>query len=355
MVAVLLAALVFGVCESCEKDESGAIRTAVFELSAVGVEKELVTTVSDLLRIELTECKRYAVIDKGTMIETLGENLVAAGMSDAVTYSDSLGASLAVIGHMTQLGSKIIVSVSLINKWTKKTVFSDKFTSASVEDIDMVIKRLSDALCEMKKAKTSVTVETVTEEEAKPRRRRESYHTGGVTLGYLFPMFGSYGKTVEGEFLDEDSMGTVIVAMPGFNVLYLYETPYYMAEMDFRWHWKDHSFSMAVEFGGYRFLSLGDVAPFVGGGVGMCWGRIADSVSTTDYDYYSYTRVHSRDFNGLSVSPGGGVALFRTYDFHFLMSLKYNIVFDESFPNGFLFSFGITYKKSGGGGCCIGI
>jgi hypothetical protein len=129
-----------------------------------------------------------------------------------------------------------------------------------------------------------------------------------------------------------------------------------MAEMGFRRHWKGHySSSMALEFAGYRFLSLADFAPFVGVGVGMCWGSIADSVTITHYDYYSISRVYTRTFNGLSFSPGGGIVLFRTYDFHFLVGLKYNIVLAEGVPNGFLFSFGITYKKSGGGGCCIGI
>jgi TolB-like protein len=358
MVTFLLIALLLGRCENCEKDAMGAIKTAVFELSAIGVQQELATTISDLLRLELTECERYAVIGKGTMTETLGEDLVAVGMSEAVMYSDSLGASLAVIGQITVLGRKTIISVSLINKWTKETLFTDKFTSGSLEDIEIVIKRLADALCEMKKAKTSVTVETVTEEEARPRRRRSSYHTGGVMLGYLFPTFGTYGREVEGDYWDDDlSLGNVIISMPGFSIQYLYEMPHHMAEMCGRMHWKSRSFSMAVEFGGYRFLSLEDVAPFVGGGVGMSWGRMPDYIETTFHDYgdYSYTNteVHMKSFNGLSLTAGGGLALFRTYDFHFLLSLKYNIVLTDGCPNGFLFSFGVTYK--GGGGSCIGI
>jgi hypothetical protein len=106
---------------------------------------------------------------------------------------------------------------------------------------------------------------------------------------------------------------------------------------------------MAVEFGGYRFLSLEDFSPFVGGGVGMCWGTMPKA-SDSEYSWFT-----PETFNGLSLTGGGGMALFRTYDFHFLVSLKYNIVLAEGAPNGFLFSFGLTYKKSGGGGACMGI
>ncbi len=342
----LLWVLLFAECDGC----SAKTNVAVFEFEAIGIEKDLVTTISDLLRLELSECDKYKVIDKGTMIDTLGEDLVVSSMDKAVEYSDSLGASLVVIGHMSKLGNKIIISVSLINKWEKERIYTDKLTSSSVEDLETVVKRLAASLCEMKKAKESVTVETVTEEEAMPRRRRESYHTAGFMLGYLFPMGGSYGKKVESELWDDVRLGGNIKAMPGGSFLYFYETPYYMAEVAWRFHARSNASLFGVGFSGYRFLSLEDISPYIGGGLGMSRGRRVMSIDTTDY-YYD---IPGENFDGLTLDVGGGIVAFRTYDFHFLANLKYHIVFAEGTPNGFILSFGISYKKKGGGGCGCG-
>ncbi|MCK4306941.1 hypothetical protein KAW50_01795 [candidate division WOR-3 bacterium] len=348
----LLWVLLFTECDGC----SSKTNVAVFEFEAVGIEKDLVTTISDLLRLELSECDKYKVIDKGTMIDTLGEDLVVSSMDKAVEYSDSLGASLVVIGHMSKLGNKIIISVSLINKWEKERIYTDKLTSSSVEDLEIVVKRLATSLCEMKKAKESVTVETVTEEEATPRRRRESYHTVGLLVGYLFPMGGSYGKKTEGNWYEDTRLSGDVRRMPGGSGVYIYENPNYMAQVVYRLHGRSQSSLANVAFSGYRFLSLEDISPYVGGGLGMGWGTITTSVDST-YSEYSETwhyHINPESFDGLSLELGGGVMLFRTYDFHFLADLKYHIVFGGGIPNGFILSFGISYKKKSGGGCGCG-
>ncbi len=343
----LLWMLLFSNCDGC----SSKTNVAVFEFDAIGIEKDLVTTISDLLRIELSECNKYKVIDKGTMIDTLGEDLIVSGMDKTVKYSDSLGASLAVIGHMSKLGNKIIISVSLINKWEKEKIYTDKLTSLSLEDLEMVIKRLAGSLCEMKKAKESVTVETVTEEEAMPHRRRKSYHTVGILLGYMFPVGGSYGKKVDGNRYESQLSGD-IEQMSGAMGIYIYESSKYMAQMSYKGYSKSKSSLANVTFSGYKFLSLEDVSPYVGGGLGMAWVRKFTSIDSTYDSYYSY--IDTPRFDGLSLEFGGGIMLFRTYDFHFMVDMKYHIVFTEGTPNGFIFSFGVSYNKKDGGGCGCG-
>jgi TolB-like protein len=341
-------------------------KLAVFELQQIGVEKELVTIVSDLLRIELSECPNYRVISKEVMILVLGDTLTVKDMDDVKTKSDSLKAKLAVTGHITQLGTKIIVSVSLISVRDKVAIFNDKLTSSNIEDLELVIKRLADALCTMEKAKTRVTVETITEEEAKPKRRRASYHTAGLLLGYMFPLGGSYGKDIERRryyYWNTDYERFLlkkpgnIASMPGWNITYFYEMPYYIAEMCGRMYRKKSAFFINIIFSGYKFLSLQDFAPFVGGGIGMGWGNKVTSVDSSyevsynqDTTWYYYSGKEE-GFNGLVVEIGGGLVVFRTYDFHFILSLKYHIMFAEGTPNGFIINFGVSYKK-GKEGCC---
>ncbi|MBI4722912.1 MAG: hypothetical protein HY769_07980 [Candidatus Stahlbacteria bacterium] len=333
---------------------------AVFDFSGAGVEKELVTTISDLLRLELSNCPKYKIMDKDSMIKVLGTDIVVTGVDKAIGYCESLGISYAVIGQLTKLGEKIIISVSLVNRWTKRELFKDTQKSASIEDLDMVIKRIAEGLCELKKSKGKVTVESVTEEEAKPRRRRESYHSGGLLVGSLWAMGDYFGKEVIGEtFMNMGTdlkLGDNIRMMQGGALSYFYETPYYIAEVNYRLHKKSLSSYMGASFGGYRFLTLTDFAPYLGGGLGMSWCSKAVGIDSLYPDYINANgdtvwqcKVKKESFDGMLVELGGGLALFRTYDFHFLVNLKYWMLMAKNYPNGMIISFGITYRKSGSG------
>ena len=63
--------------------------------------------------------------------------------------------------------------------------------------------------------------------------------------------------------------------------------------------------------------------------------------------------------NGLALNLGGGVMGFRTYDFRFIVDLRYNVVFAElggqDTHSGISLTFGITStrKEKGQRGCCF--
>lgn len=354
----LLALLIFGDCNHCPP---GKIKVAVFEMTGAGVDKELLTTVSDLLRLELAECIEYKVVEKECMTDTTGKMLTATTMEQAVEQSESLKVSYAVIGNITKLGNKLIISVSLVDRWSKQKVFTDKITSSNIEDLETVVKRLASGLCKREKASDRVTVETITEAEAKPKLRRESFHTVGLLLGYMFPMGGSYGKKIEGDIYGNGSpkIEGDVTEMPGGSIAYLYETPYYMGEVAYGFYKRSYSSLWGINFSGYKFLSLNDVSPFVGGGIGMGWGWNKVVVDTNYWvsgvsDTNWYYNTEPKGFDGLSLSLGGGIVAFRTYDFHFIVSIKYNIILASGgTPNGIILGFGVTYKQSQKGGCCI--
>jgi TolB-like protein len=335
-------------------------RLVVFEFQGIGVEKELNAIVSDLFRVELTECPRYRVIHKEVMQAVLGDTLGVRNMDEIKEKSALLKAKFAVTGRITQLGTKIILSVSLIDARNKVAIFTDKLTSSTVEDLEIVIKRLSDALCTMEKAKTKVTVETITQEEAKPKLRRQSYHTVGIFMGTLMPIARSYGRKVEGEdyyYWDWERrrvrLGNYISQMLGYGFSYLYETSYYMAEVTAKVYTESESAFLGFIFSGYKFLSLEDFSPFWGGGLGMGRGTRVTGVDSTWREYDSTWRYEPKreDFDGLIVEIGGGFMFFRTYDFHFILNLKLNIMFAEEIISGVTINFGISYKSKERG-CC---
>jgi hypothetical protein len=274
-------------------------------------------------------------------------------MDEVKEKSALLKAKFAVTGRITQLGTKIILSVSLIDARNKVAIFTDKLTSSTVEDLEIVIKRLSDAVCTMEKAKTKVTVETITKEEAKPKLRRQSYHTWTLLLGYLIPMGASYGKEVENGYYVEE-LGGDVSSMPGYGFAWLYETTYHMAEVVVRVHGRKGSSHFSVAFCGYKFLSIEDFAPYIGGGLGMGGGgkvtgiELEDSWVDSQGDTHRVYRAKERGFDGLMAEIGGGFMLFRTYDFHFILNLKYNIIFADEIISGFILNLGISYKGESG-------
>ncbi|MDD2889908.1 MAG: hypothetical protein PHE49_04610 [bacterium] len=365
---ILLSLLLF--LGNCPKCPEGKIKVAIFEVSGAGIEKEFLTTISDLLRIDLEDCGEYIVMSKEDMMGALNGNLSVSGGTEEVSkVCEKIKVSYAVTGNIVKLGNKLIISVALIDRWDKIRIFEDRLTASNMEDLETTIKRLAEALCKQKKASENVTVDNVTEAEAKPKLRRTSFSTGGGVVGYIFPVGGSFGKEgkgysyiYSGDSNRDEIIGGDITQMPGLGMFYIYETSYWMGEVAGTWHFKGQSYLLDIGFSGYRFTSLQDVSPFIGGGLGMALGSRITGVdsnysysynyldSTYDTTYYYYTNPES--FNALLVSFGGGVEFFRTYDFHFLLNVKYNIIFAEGIPNGLSVYFGLIYKKSGESNCC---
>ncbi|MDD5529304.1 MAG: hypothetical protein PHX21_04665 [bacterium] len=360
---ILLSLLLF--MGNCPKCPPGKIKLAVFEISGSGIEKEFLTTISDLLRIDLEDCGEYIIMSKEDMMEALNGNLSSTGGTEEISkICEKMKVSYAVTGNVVKLGNKLIISVALIDRWEKIRIFEDRLTASSMEDLETTIKRLAEALCKQSKAKENVTVDNITEAEAKPKLRRTSFSTGGVMVGYTFPtVAGSFGKKVEQTY-DYDTYNSIyrvtgnVGPIPSVGLAYIYETSRYMGEVFGTQNFKDGTEFLSLGFSWYRFTSLEDVAPFIGGGLGMVWGSKVTGVDSTEhYDswdttyYYRYTE-NRESFDGMLLSVGGGVEFFRTYDFHFLLNVSYNIIFAAGTPNGLSIRFGLIYKKSGDSNCC---
>ncbi|MFA5031870.1 MAG: hypothetical protein WC614_02520 [bacterium] len=368
---ILLSLLLF--LGNCPKCPEGKIKLAVFEINGAGIEKEFLTTISDLLRIDLEDCEEYIIMSKEDMMGALNGNLSVIGGTEEVSkVCEKIKVSYAVTGNVVKLGNKLIISVALIDRWEKIRIFEDRLTASNMEDLETTIKRLAEALCKQSKAKENVTVDNITEAEAKPKLRRQSFSTGGVMVGYMFPMGKSLGKEVDYGYDGYGYEGYTsrvkgdIGSFPLFGLAYLYETSYYMGELFASVGSKGSTFMGIVDFSCYRFMSLGDVSPFIGGGLGMAWGDkvtevivIKDSSlhysyypDSTYYSYYTYEKKVTDRIDGMMASVGGGVEFFRTYDFHFIVSAGYNIIFSSGTPNGLVIRFGLIYRKSGESNCC---
>jgi TolB-like protein len=341
----LLFIILLSEIEECERKKFPQ-KVVVFEFEGISKEVDEITpTLSALFRSEFKRCPRYKVVSKGIMKEVLGEeNLVPKDREDLLKKCSMLKARFGIEGKVLKLGNKIIITVNLIDTVIKGEVFGERVTSASLEDLDLVIRRLATAVCLQQKIETQVTVKNITEEEAKPKRRRQTYHLGGIKMGVLFPIGGSYGKKREWNYdnYEKKKEEEEIKRLLGMTFCYAFELPMWMVKLE----WKVYS-NVPASYTGimislYRFNSVTDFSFFIKGGAGLGWA----SMVMKKEQFYEIESI-----SGMNLEIGGGMVMFRTYDFHILGEIVYNVILEKNFPHGILLNFGVLYKKIGAEGC----
>ena len=291
-------------------------KVAVFTFEAIGVDETTSRIAAELLRGELSS--------KDGFYAVVGEE-VCKTPEEASRLGKQLTADKAVIGSLSGLGAKIVVRASLIDVETANVEFEDQIVSATIDDLDMVMKRLALGLTRKKKYQETAEVEAIIEKETEEPRRRRTFFSKGGTFGYLLPTGDSFGGS--------GSMTTI-------EGLGWYETPDFTAEVVLGTAFSGEAGYLYWDVGLLRFLSRTDIAPYIGGSVGLHW------ISADNFN-------ESND--GLGLSAVGGLVGFRTYDFRLIVKAKYSVVFaeigDQSTQRGFSITFGITHTSSGPGGC----
>ncbi len=318
-------------------------RAVLFDLQSIGVDKTTARVASELLGNELTN------LGKLKIVKAEG---VCASVEEAVERSRGLQGDKAIMGNLSRLGEKIIVFASLIDVRTGEVEFSDQIVSVTVEDLDMVLKRLAVGLVERKKLEETVEVGKIIEEEFEEPRRRRSFLTYGVKAGYMFPILGGYGGHREKMFTA--------------NLLTWYENPSFIAEPLAGVSVSGKSVDIHGDISLYKAISRTDFAPYFGGGVGL---HYVGCERPTPEHWDNWVWDH-----GFGLSAGGGVMGFRTYDFRILLDVKYSVVWaellEEHGQDGVTLTIGTTYASTGGVGelaallgiagaalagvCCIG-
>lgn len=314
-----------------------APKVAVFGFEAVGVDSVTGVVATSVFRTELEETKQYELALVDDIIAALGSDRAVARVNEACSAAGTMDAAKAVIGSVSKLGEQTIAKVQLLDVQSQKVEFTDQLGTTSNQELDIILKRLAKAVATQVKASTKVELGEVTKKEAKEPLRREAWWGGGARFGGFFPISSSFGK---GD------------AMLGGSGIALYETPDFFAEFDFRYYWKlstenyevGHFSPLTVNV--FRIFSRSDFAPYAGGGVGVGF-----------YSFYSFSNLqyNSESGQGFVVGLGGGLLMFRTYDFHVLADGRYYFLFGGGgVQHGPSITFGIALRRSKGGPTCCG-
>ncbi len=306
----------------------------VFDVQPLGVERITAEVASQLLRQELAATGAFQVMDKGEMEKKLGPGYQCFYVPCASDSGKRLGASRAVIGTLSRLGEKFFLDVKVVDAERAEVVNTGQMTSATVEDLDIVTKRLAMAIAQGKRPEQTITVETVTAKEAEAPRRREAYNTGGIMIGALFPVSDSFGGVDNLQVID---------------LVYLYELDWAMVEFrpGIMWGYKEEddgnysALDFRINLGGFYVPLKGNFSPYIGGGGGLHFIGV------------ERPKKGSAGDTAFGIHVGGGLIAFRTSNLHLIADVRYEHVFsplDGYGARGVSLMLGLTYRAKT---CCL--
>ena len=276
-------------------------RTVVFEFEPVMVDTGVTKVISSLLRDRLTDSRVFAVVQPPAGIGILP-------VEAAESLARALGAEKLVMGNVTRVGMKYMVSYKLLDASTGAVELSDRTSVESENDFDVLTTRIAGSLKAGKSYQASLQLGGIGEQEGVEPRTRQPYSSVLFTTGYTFPISHS---------LPYDP-GTMLFTL---DAAVTYEAPTFLAEGQMGiMRGKQGLTDLHFEMLAHRLFSLKDVAPFLGGAVGV--HRMSFS---PDYP------LPARNDDGLSLTASGGLLFFRTYYFRAIADARATVLFTQDF------------------------
>ena len=267
-------------------------------------------------------------------------------VSDPVYATPALANVYRVV--LRRLGEKIFVRLSHENP-IGTVIVERQMTLANIEEMIPAAPRLVDALIHRKPINATVDMETVAEQEARELRK-----ISGESLWNV----GIFGTTIP---------GADIVAEPGWQFGWTYQTPSYAVGTEFRFSGnEDEDDSEGFTFiswsiGGRHFFNKQNISPYVGGGLAIVGAsydpkepkqirrqpQIRDEWWEDDY-YYS----ESEEDTGLGVYGVVGIEILRLTQSRLNLELRmdrpfFSLESQDMMPITFGTSFSRNYNPSG--------
>ncbi len=318
----------------------------VYNFKSTSLEPGDIEAVKEIFKSELSG-KGYSVRDAGD--EICNDAICAAnGASES-------GLEQALYGSVAKLGEKIIVNIYIVDT-TGKELHSDKMTSESIENLDVVIERLVEGITGGVKAAETIDKTNVTLTEAEEPLRRKNFYTVGVKIGYRFPLFESYGEEQMWQYEG--------VAMYELEKMFIEGRGYGCSGGD--------ATAFGLSIGLYYIFSPKEFSPYAGGSAGIEWAMNMPYLEEAGDSSYP---VGGASGDGPAISLGGGLIAFQTYDFRLMLDLRYTMVFigeadvdwddwsrssnkeDMGTQHSLSLTLGITRRDIGGGRssglCCM--
>jgi len=302
----------------------------VFDLEPIGMEERTGYAITKLIRDAFAESNKFLLIEAPADSRCYSPK-------PACSVAEELGADKAFIGSILQLGEKYTISFQFLNVPDCQVEFADKISTTELEEMDVLVSRIVNAIIENKPIEKTIEVGKVVETEVPTFKTREPFATITARTGYTF---GAYPKTTTSDMF---TLETSIA----------YETKDLFTEALFGGRNGKDANGVYFDLLLHKILGTEDFAPYIGGGLGI------HQVTIERYEEWA-----SKSDDGLAFTLSGGVLGFRTYFFRIIANARLSMTFTGEFgvvPDA-SFTFGITSPSFGTGknsqfqtaGICLG-
>ena len=271
---------------------------AVLPFHSIGVDEISTQSAESLLKHELEKREVHNLIPEKRIVQILGDE-ICSEIPCAMEVGSKLKADQAVVCKLVALGEKVIVQYILLNIPDQKVLLLDQITSLSIEDLDVVMKRVAMSIVHIESIEDVAEVDAITEHEVLTPRRRSTRRFAGFSFGYLYPQQGYDGSTRSftvdfrtGAEIKDYSIGMQLAARKGFGMNIF--ASYLMTKTDF--------------------------CPYIGGAFGFHWVKHESNYTYRGGSYYS---DEDKKRDGFELTANGGIMAFRTYDIQIIMNLAH--------------------------------
>jgi hypothetical protein len=254
---------------------------ALLPASGSNVAEGTLAAAGDVLRAHLESTGRFVVV-RAERRSTSAEPAAA----EAAEAARAAGASLAVTLHVSRLADRALARLAAYGP-DGALVHADQLPALGADDLDPVLKRLSEGLARGRRGSELAQIDSVTRAEEAPLAKRTAFQAFGLRVGALFPVVRP----------DEDQTG----GPGGAGLVWHYDARSWLAEVALEGYLSNlnpdrYDPERALTFGVGVFLPLskGDVAPYLGAGL-----------------HYALMRIDGETGNGLQPRAAAGLLLGR--------------------------------------------
>jgi hypothetical protein len=244
-VSLLLALAVPGAARAA------AFRVAVLPATGANVHEGHLAAATDVFRSQLERTGRFEVV-----LAPPPPGGAEPTPSDAAAAARGADASLGVTLRISRLGESALVRLAAYRP-DGAAAHLDELGAGSPDDLEPVLRRLARGLADGRPARELAELDSVTERESDPYLKYAATQLFGVRLGTAF--------------FAETAGGGSGASVSGGGIFWLYDARSYLADLSFDVLGSDGRRLVGVGLGFYYPFGKGNLAPYLGGGLGYHW------------------------------------------------------------------------------------
>ncbi|MBT3756228.1 MAG: hypothetical protein HOG24_08125 [Candidatus Cloacimonetes bacterium] len=278
---------------------------AVLPFYSLGIDEISIQTSESILKNELQKLSPIRITPQEKIIAIL-EDSPCTEVTCAAAIGKETNSDMVLITSLSKLGEKIVIQYNLVDVNAETSIVVDNTTSKSVEDLEVVMKRIAKSVIEQKPLEKTVEVGSVMEMEDDIPKRRNARKFLGLSFGYLYPQKG-YGGVDHRSFAADLRSG--------------YEVKNIAVGLQMAAH---YGFAANI-YASYLFTKT-DFCPYVGGAFGFHWVAHSDRNLRGD---------------GFEFIANAGIRAFRTYNFQIILNIDYAITANDFNDQALIFTIGL--------------